>query len=128
MADIIFPEEAPVDTLGVSQLPSNVDIAFWKGDVQEYIIDMKNEDGTPIVLDGFVPTAVIRASYTSPTQYAFTCTVQNGNQVRLYLPSTMSKTIPAGDYIWNFQLKQTSTGDVRTYLAGDVIVYAEVDS
>lgn len=128
MADIIFPDEVPIDTLGASQLPSNVDIAFWKGDVQEYIIDMKNEDGTPIILEGYEPSAVIRASFNSPTEYAFTCTVINTNQVRLYLPSTLSTTIPAGDYIWNFQLKQTSTEDVRTYLAGDVIVYAEVDS
>jgi hypothetical protein len=128
MADIIFPNEVPSETLGSSQLPSNVDIEFWRGDVQEYIIDMKNENGQAIDLTGYEPTAVIRASFTSPTQYPFTCTVQNTSQVRIYLPSTLSKTIPAGDYVWNFQLKHTASGDVRTYLAGDVTVYAEVDS
>lgn len=127
IADIIFPSEATVDTLGSSALPSNVDIVFWKGDMQEYIIDLKDELGNPVPMAGYEPTAVIRASFNSPTQYAFDCTVINTSQVRLYLPSSLSKTIPAGDYIWNFQLKETATGDVRTYLAGDVIVYAEVD-
>lgn len=127
MADIIFPNEVPTSTLGTEQLPANVDIEFWRGDVQEYIIDMKNESGAAIVLTGYEPLAVIRASFTSPTQYPFTATVVNTSQVRLYLPSAVSKTIPAGDYVWNFQLKHTASGDVRTYLAGDVTVYAEVD-
>lgn len=127
MADIIFPGEAPADTLGTTRLPNNVDLAFWKGDVQEFIIDMKNEDLTPVDLTGLEPSAVIRASFTAPTSYEFEATVFDGNKVRLYLPSAVSKTIPAGDYIWNFQLETVATGDVRTFLAGDVTVYAEVD-
>ena len=127
MADIIFPGEAPSDTLGTTRLPNNVDLAFWRGDAQEFLVRMNNEDGTPIDLTGMTAQATIRANFSAPTQYNFTTTI-TGNEVRLYLPSSVSKTIPAGDYVWNFQLTTVATGDVRTYLAGDVTVYAEVDA
>lgn len=127
MADIIFPGEAPSDTLGTTRLPNNVDLAFWRGDAQEFIITMNDEAGDPLDLTGLTAQAVIKASFTATTEYEFETTITD-NQVRLYLPSTVSKTIPAGSYIWNFQLTTVATGDVRTYLAGDVTVYAEVDA
>jgi len=126
VADIIFPDEAPVGVIGETKLPENVDLAFWKGDSQEFIIRFKDDQGNPLQLAGFTPSAIIRASFNSPTTYTFTTNVQNNNEVRVYLPSSISKTIPAGDYIWNLQLTAPN-GDVRTYLAGDVTVHDEVD-
>lgn len=125
MADIIFPGEAPEDVLGAARLPNNVDLVFWRGDYQEFYVDVTNQDGSPVDLTGMTAQAVIKQSYNAPTSYNFTTTI-TGNRVRLYLSSTASKTIPAGEYIWNFQLTNPS-GDVRTYLAGDVTVHAEVD-
>ena len=127
MADIIFPDEVPEQVLGSTKLPSNVDLEWWKGDTVEFIIRLTQEDGTPISLVGTVPTAVVRQSFNTPTSYSFTCTVQNTNEIRIYLAAATSKTIPAGDYIWNLQVT-SQNGDVRTYLAGDVRVYAEVDA
>lgn len=126
MADIIFPGDQPSGVLGASNLPTNVDLAFWKGDAQEFIVKMTNELGVALVLTGYTPAAVLKESFNSPTSYSFTTTIQNGNEVRVYLPSSISKTIPAGSYVWNLQLTAPN-GDVRTYLAGDVTVYAEVD-
>lgn len=127
MADIIFPGEEPSDVLGTTKLPSNVDLAFWKGDSQEFIVRMNDELGEAIILTGYTPLAVMKASFNSATAYTFTTSVQNGNEIRVYLPSSISKTIPAGDYVWNLQITAPN-GDVRTYLAGDVTVYAEVDA
>lgn len=101
-------------------------MAFWKGDSQEFIVKFTDDNGTPINLAGYLPAAVIKATFNSATSYVFTTTVQNTNEVRVYLSSAISKTIPAGDYIWNLQLTAPNS-DVRTYLAGDVTVYAEVD-
>lgn len=126
MADIIYPGEAPSGVIGQTNLPQNVNMEFWRGDSQEFIVRFKNEQGVAIPLTGQTPAAVMKASFNSSTSYAFTTTIQNGNEVRVYLPSSISKTIPAGDYIWNLQLTNAS-GDVRTYLAGDITVYAEVD-
>lgn len=126
MADIIFPDQPASGVVGQGRLPQNVDLEFWKGDSQEFIVRFKDDQGAALVLTGYTPLAVMKASYNSPTSYTFTTTIQNSNEVRVYLPSSISKTIPAGDYIWNLQLTAPNA-DVRTYLAGDVTVYAEVD-
>jgi hypothetical protein len=126
MADIIFPDQGSA-VVGATTLPASFDLVFWKGDYQDFIVEFLDELGAPAPITGQVPLAVMRASYTAPTTYEFVTTVQNQNQVRVYLPSSISKTIPAGDYIWNLQLTAPN-GDVRTHLAGDVKVYAEVDA
>lgn len=126
MADVIFPGDTPIDNIGETKLPTNLDLSIWQGDAQEFIVQMTTEAGADIDLTGATAQAVIRASFSAPTQYAFTCTVQNTNEVRVYMSSAVSDTIPAGDYVWNFQITG-GDGDVRTYLAGDVTVYAQVD-
>ena len=126
MADIIYPGDPAESTVGSSMLPNNVDLAFWKGDAVDFVVRLKDAQGAAVVVTGQTPAAVVKSSFNSSTSYNFTTTVQNGNEIRVYLPSSVSKTIPAGEYIWNLQLTQTN-GDVRTYLAGDVTVYAEVD-
>lgn len=127
MADIIFPGAPPVNTLGANNLPGNIDLSIWKGDAQTYVIKVTSSDGSAFDLAGKTPEATIRTTFEGSPAYDFVCTVQNGNEVKLYLSSTVSGTLPAGDHLWNFQLTDDATGDVRTYLAGDVKVYAEVD-
>lgn len=118
--------------MGATKLPENVDLAFWKGDALEFFVEFSDDQGVPLNFTGYVPSAALRASFNSPTVYNFACTLQTGeaevlNRVRVYLPSSTSKTVPAGDYVWNLQVTAPN-GDVRTYLAGDVTVYAEVDA
>lgn len=127
MADIIFPDTTPDGVVGQTTLPTNVDLAFWKGDALEFVVRLTDENAVPIPLAGTTPAAVMKASFNSPTPYEFTTSIQNINEIRVYLPSSVSKTVPAGNYIWNLQITQAN-GDVRTYLAGDVTVYDEVDS
>ena len=128
MADIIFPGEVPVANLGTTRLPENLDLSIWQGDVQEYFINLQGEDVTPIDLTGCTAQAVLRQSFTAPASFAFTCTVEDalGGAIRIYMSSDDCALIPAGDYVWNFQIT-AANGDVRTYLAGDAKVYAEVD-
>lgn len=125
MADIIFPGQQPGSILGGTNLPGNMDLSIWRGDAQTYIIALTDQNQQPISLAGRSATAVIRATFTSPTKYSFACTIQNVNQVKLYMPSSISSTIPAGSYIWSFETTDAN-GDVRTYIAGDVTVYEEV--
>ena len=127
MADIIFPGEEPIDNIGVTRLPGNLDLSIWRGDAVSFVVKLTDSEGAPVSLAGRTAQAVLRASFNSPTTYPFTCTIQNGNEVKIYLSSAVCKTIPAGDYIWNFQTTNTVSGDVQTHLAGDVKVYAEVD-
>lgn len=128
MADVIYPGEEPQGDMGLSRLPQNVDFSMWQGDKQDFLIKLENEDETPIDLSDFTPEAIIRADFDDPTTYAFECTVQgaNNNEIYLYMGSDVTETMPAGDYIWNLQIVD-SNGDVRTLLAGDVKVLAQVD-
>ena len=43
------------------------------------------------------------------------------------MSTTNCKLIPPGSYIWEFALTAPN-GDTRTYLAGDVTIFAEVDA
>lgn len=127
MADIIFPGSTPQGNLGATWLPSNMDLSIWQGDYQEFFVDFVDGSGSPFPLTGYTIQAVIKTAPKANTGYSFTCTVPGAtNRVRVYMPSTVASTIPPGDYIWNLQLTNAS-GDVKTYLAGDVKVYAEVD-
>lgn len=127
MADIIFPGQVPDGTLGNDRLPANMDLLLWQGDAQTYIINLAAEDGSPIDLTGYTTRGTIRASFTDPVKYSFACTHTDTNQITLYLSSTVSASLTPGSYVWEFQV-QAPNGDVRTYLAGDVTVFAEVDS
>lgn len=127
MADIIFPGDIPSDDLGTTRLPNNVDMVFWRGDSQTYVIALTAEDGAAIDLTGFTAKAAIKAGFDATTKYDWTCTI-TGNSITLYLPSSVSSTIPAGSYVWDFKLVDSVTHDQRTYLAGDVTIYDEVDA
>jgi hypothetical protein len=128
MADLIYPGESPQADIGLTRLPENVDFSMWQGDKQDFLIVMTNEDDTPIDLTDFTAEAVIRASFTAVETYDFECTIQgvDNNEIYIYMGSDITDTIPAGDYVWNLQITD-SNGDVRTLLAGDVRVLAQVD-
>jgi hypothetical protein len=129
MADVVFPGEVPQATLGSTRLPENLDLEIWQGDAQEYFILLKSETNVAIDLTGCTAQAVLRQSFSAPTAYSFVCTLvapATDGKIRMYMSSADSALIPAGDYVWNFQITAPN-GDVRTYLAGDVKVYAEVD-
>lgn len=128
MADVIFPGQTPQGDLGQSSLPSNYDIVFWRGDAQTFILTWNDSSNNPVNLTGYTAKAAIKASFSSTTQYPFTCTIQNTNQVKMYMSTAVSSTIPAGTYVWDFKIVDSVSGDQHTYLAGDVVVYDEVAS
>jgi hypothetical protein len=124
MADIVYPGSPPDAALNFGALPRNTDLVVYKGDYVEFFVTIKDEYGVPIFLDNKVPKAQLKNDYDDDAPVDFTCQVIE-TQVRIYLPSDVSQTIPAGDYIWDFQLTD-DTGQTRTYLAGDVVIYNEV--
>lgn len=128
MADIIFPGQIPTNDLGVNSLPNNVDMVFWRGDAQTFILNLTDSNGTAVDLSGYTAKASIKAGFDSTTEYDFVCTISTTTlgQVTVYLSTVTSSTIPAGSYVWDFKLVNTQTSDQRTYLAGDVTVYDEV--
>lgn len=128
MADIIYPGATPEADIGLTRLPENVDFSIWQGDFQEFYVRLTNQDASPIDLDGYTAEAVLKATFDAVTEYDFECTIQgvDNNEIKVYMSSAVVDTIPAGSYIWNLQVTNPD-GDVRTLLAGDVTVLAQVD-
>lgn len=126
MADIVFPGQEAGGVLGQDFLPSNFDLVLYRGDYFPMKVSLKNPSGTALDLTGYTAKASIRSSYEDPTTFNFTSTINAAaGEVDIILPSSVSSTIPAGSYIWDFQVTEPG-GNVRTYIAGDVTVYDEV--
>lgn len=89
-------------------------------------ITLRDDQGALLNLTGFTAAASIRPTQQSETTYPFTPTTTPAQGlVALVLPSTISATLTPGTYVWDFQLTDAS-GNVRTYITGDVTVYDEV--
>lgn len=126
MADIVFPKQAVSGVLGQEFLPSNYDLVLYRGDYFPMTVTLKDANGTALNLTGYTAKAQIKTGFTDTLPYNFTTTIDAANgKVTLILTSAVSETIPGGSYIWDFQVTDGS-GNVRTYLAGDVTVYDEV--
>lgn len=123
----MFPGQPVGGVLGRDLLPSNFDLEVYKGDFLPLEIDLLNPDGTPLNLTGYIASAQIRANFGDPVIYNFTAEIPapTTGVVKLTLPSTVSAGIAPGHYVWDFQVTDGS-GNVRTYLAGDVTVFNEV--
>ncbi len=129
MADIVFPGKPIGGVLGRDFLPSNFDIEFYKGDYFPLTISLVQPNGLPLNLTGYEAQAQIRSNFGDNRLYNFTCTIDvpADGRVSVVLPSSVSSQIAAGSYVWDFQVREPS-GNVRTYFAGDVTVYDEVNT
>lgn len=128
MADIVFPGKDVGGVLGRDFLPNNFDIELYKGDYFPLTVTLVQPDNAgPLNLTGYTPSAQVRANYGDPLVYNFTATIPDPTTgvVHLVLPSAVTAGIEPGSYIWDFQVREPS-GNVRTYIAGDVTVYNEV--
>lgn len=126
MADIVYPGQVPGGTIGQAYLPANFDLALYKGDFFSLTVTLKNPDESALDLTGYTAAAHIRTTFADELSYDFEATVDGpAGQVHLFLPSTTSSTIPAGNYIWDVEVTQPD-GNSKTYLTGDVKVYDEV--
>lgn len=125
MNDIVFPGR-PAGVLGQESLPANYNLVLYKGDYFNTSVIIKDNSGSPINLTGYTAKCSIKDSPGASTSYDAVCTIDAPNGlVDITFPSSVTSGIAAGDYVWDFQVTNPSN-NVRTYLAGDVTVYAEV--
>ncbi len=125
MADLVYPGSSAEGTGGF--LPANYDITIYKGDYFQLPIVIKDSTGTPMNLTGYTAKSVLKTGYDDPGGVSFTCTITDAvnGAVTLFLSSSVTTTLLAGTYIYDFQLT-SSLNETRTYLAGDVTVINEV--
>lgn len=109
MPDLIFPGQLPSGNINQG-LPANYDLALWQGDAVKFTLAFTNTDGTAMDLSTWTAAASMRANFSSETLYDFSCSVSDatGGKVLVYLPSSTSKTIPAGGYVWSFEMTDSA--------------------
>lgn len=125
MTDTVFPGQ-PAGVLGEESLPANYDLVLYKGDYFNTSVVIKDNAGVVINLTGYTAKCSIKSSFSAVSSFDATCTIiALSGLVDIVFPSSVTEDIPAGSYVWDFQVTNPS-GNVRTYLAGDVTVYGEV--
>lgn len=126
MADIVFPGVPAGGPLGQDYLPANYDLVLYKGDYLPFAVTLQDSDDNPLDLTGFTAKCSIRATFGAVDSFDATCTITPlAGKVDIVFPSSVTSTMDAGSYIWDFQITDPDENN-RTYLTGDVTVWGEV--
>lgn len=112
--------------LNKEALPEKANVYVWRGDYVEVSVDFTDDTGTvPFDLTGYVGQADIVAN--NNVVASFDCDIDfDDGKAKLVLESPVSAILIPGTYTYDFQLIQSATGRVRTFLYGQVIVRGEV--
>lgn len=90
-------------------------------------ITVTNTEDAPLSLLDYTGQAQIRKHYTSSTAYSFTVNANNANgAIVLSMPSTLTATIPAGRYVYDCELTNTTNGKISRLVEGIVTVTPQV--
>lgn len=128
MADIVFPGAPASGPLGQDYLPANYDLVMYKGDYLPFAVTLNDANDDPIDLTGYTAKCRIKANYEAVENFDADCTITPAaGKIDIVFPSSLTSTLDAGSYIWDFQLTDPDENN-RTYFTGDVTVYAEVST
>lgn len=99
-----------------------------QGSTYSNIITVASTSGSALDLSGYTIASQMRKSYGSSTYYTFTASVYDAatGKVRLQLTSTQTSAIPAGRYLYDIEITNTSTSAKTRILEGIVIVTPEI--
>lgn len=91
------------------------------------IIDLQNDDNTPMNITNFSVYSQFRKSYGSVNVYNFVATIHSplNGQIKLSLPGAFTSSIKAGRYLYDVEI--ISENNVRTrVLEGIVTINPEI--
>jgi len=90
------------------------------------VVDLTNQDGTVMDLQGYTVAAQMRKSYQSSTAYNFVATVEDeaAGQIKLSLDPTTSSSMQAGRYLYDVEI----SSNIETFrvLQGIAIITPEI--
>lgn len=92
------------------------------------IITIASSTGSPLNLASYTVKSQMRKSYGSSTAYDFTATVYDAatGKIRLQITAANTSLIPAGRYLYDIEITNTSTDAKTRVLEGIVIVTPEI--
>ena len=90
-------------------------------------LDLTDDNGDALYLEGFAANAQLRKWYTSVNSTSFATTVNNSSgQIILSLTSTQTGALAAGRYVYDVELTEISTNAVSRVVEGIVTVTPQV--
>ena len=92
------------------------------------VITVTTAVGTALDLTGYTIKSQLRKSYQSSQSFDFTATVANALQgkIRLALTADQSEAIPAGRWLYDVEITQTSTAKKKRVVEGIVVVTPQI--
>lgn len=92
------------------------------------IIDLTNQDGSPINLATYTVQSQMRKSYQSSTATSFTASVFNAakGQIKLELSPSATSNIQAGRYLYDIEITNSNTQEKFRVLEGIVVLTPEI--
>ena len=113
----------------ISILPAKVDYEFWQGDTWEPGTITASMAGTPINLTGYTAKMEIRSVYSGGVILTLTSpssgiAMTSLGVITITLTAAQTNAL-LGEYAYDLQITQTSTGAIRTYTYGVITVTAD---
>ena len=98
------------------------------GSTYSSIITVFGSNSQPLDLSSYTVASQMRKSYQSSTAYAFTTSVYSASagQIRLQLTDEQSEAIPAGRYLYDVEIENTTTGARKRVVEGIVTVTPQI--
>lgn len=90
--------------------PKTHNLEYYRGDTFEFIVDVKNQDGSDFDLSGFETYTFKIANFrgAGATQYTGTAVKVDPADVKCTITSAVGRTIPAGQYFYDVQITDTT--------------------
>jgi len=96
----------------------------------DYLTNITVEDATggDADLTGYTAAGQIRRTYSSSTYWDFICTITHPTSgiIEIKLPNSVTNAMKAGRYVYDIEIKQTSTGEIGRVIEGQVQITAGV--
>lgn len=92
------------------------------------IIDLENDDSTPMDIRSVQIYSQFRKSYNSSTAYNFTCEIIDGanGKFSMKLPGSVSSTIRPGRYLYDVELYNSINNTKSRVVEGIVTINPEI--
>lgn len=92
------------------------------------IIEIENDDGTPINLNTFVVYSQFRKSYGSTIGYSFACEIVDASngKISLTLSGTDSSLIKPGRYLFDIEIYNETSGAKTRVAEGILTINPEI--
>jgi hypothetical protein len=90
-------------------------------------LDLTDDNGDALGLDGFTANAQLRKWYTSSNSTAFATSINTSSgQISLSLTANQTGLLTAGRYVYDVELTQSSTNAISRVVEGIVTVTPQV--